>query len=245
MTPEEKLERYLKLFKERHGDRYDYSMVRIDESIPQIAKQRVQVVCQEHGVFLTRIENHLNGAGCKLCAYKNASERQRISTADLIERIKSVHGDKYEYNDSNLEAITNTKNKVIITCKVHGDFRQRLNCHLSGKGCRRCANDAKIKIKPKDQIKRIDGIWRKRLRKSHCEICGQGDTWNGLPLTLEIDHIDGNRKNNASENLRTLCPNCHRQQVTSNKSKKKLKEVLMESPDLNPQAAKSLGITED
>ena len=27
--------------------------------------------------------------------------------------------------------------------------------------------------------------------------------------TLEIHHIDGNRKNNLESNLQLLCPNCH------------------------------------
>jgi len=44
-----------------------------------------------------------------------------------------------------------------------------------------------------------------------CALCGCGDTWNGMPLTLEIDHIDGNFHDNRPENLRFLCPNCHRQ----------------------------------
>lgn len=41
-----------------------------------------------------------------------------------------------------------------------------------------------------------------------CLHCGLSE-WMGLRITLELDHIDGNRKNNARDNLRCLCPNCH------------------------------------
>ncbi|WP_188785025.1 HNH endonuclease signature motif containing protein [Nocardioides phosphati] len=44
-----------------------------------------------------------------------------------------------------------------------------------------------------------------------CACCGNDGAWRGLPLTLEIDHIDGDFLNNVPENLRFLCPNCHRQ----------------------------------
>jgi len=44
-----------------------------------------------------------------------------------------------------------------------------------------------------------------------CTICGVEGTWQGLPLCLDIDHIDGDFLNNQTENLRFLCPNCHRQ----------------------------------
>lgn len=44
-----------------------------------------------------------------------------------------------------------------------------------------------------------------------CALCGNDGTWQGLPLTLEIDHIDGDFLNNEADNLRFLCPNCHRQ----------------------------------
>lgn len=41
-----------------------------------------------------------------------------------------------------------------------------------------------------------------------CLNCGL-DEWQGLRITLELDHVDGNRYNNARNNLRCLCPNCH------------------------------------
>lgn len=44
-----------------------------------------------------------------------------------------------------------------------------------------------------------------------CAECGRGPEWHGRPLRLQIDHKDGDPTNNARENLRFLCPNCHSQ----------------------------------
>lgn len=45
--------------------------------------------------------------------------------------------------------------------------------------------------------------------EERCALCGIEPVWLGEPLPLEVDHIDGDWRNNSAENLRFLCPNCH------------------------------------
>lgn len=47
-----------------------------------------------------------------------------------------------------------------------------------------------------------------------CALCGIDSVWNGMPLTLHVDHIDGNPNDSRPGNVRFLCPNCHSQTPT-------------------------------
>ncbi|WP_405509180.1 HNH endonuclease [Streptomyces cyaneofuscatus] len=56
-------------------------------------------------------------------------------------------------------------------------------------------------------------LLRRALRETGiaeaCDACGTEPVWRGSPITLEIDHINGDWSDDRAENLRLLCPNCH------------------------------------
>lgn len=56
-------------------------------------------------------------------------------------------------------------------------------------------------------------LFQEGLKEKKCEWCELTE-WRGQPISLELDHIDGDKTNNTLSNLRILCPNCHAQTPT-------------------------------
>lgn len=81
--------------------------------------------------------------------------------------------------------------------------------------CLTCVENRVWKQKP-FEILRSDPARRRfliRERGHYCGVCSLAE-WMGKPMPVELDHIDGNPENNAKENLRLICPNCHAQTPT-------------------------------
>ena len=110
--------------------------------------------------------------------------------------------------------------KLTYACIECGTVVTRDN--TAGKYCsNKCRGAHSVKITNKEieqgLTDRDPRILKRYLTEKHgnnCFICGQVDSWNDKPLSLQLDHIDGNSDNNALPNLRVLCPNCHSQTET-------------------------------
>ena len=118
---------------DKHGDKYDYSLVEYIDS-----KSKVKIICKEHGVFEQNANNHLRGSECFKCSYDIKSNISRSN--DYLSKFIKKHGDKYDYS---LVEYKNNKTKIKIICPLHGVFEQRPDSHIIS-GCLECGGNKKM-----------------------------------------------------------------------------------------------------
>jgi hypothetical protein len=111
--------------KEKHGDKYDYSLVEYKNN-----DTKLKIICPIHGIIEQFSESHIN-TGCPKCFNKG-----KTTLEDFIKRSNIIHNNKYTYDNV---IYIRAKSKVMITCPVHGDFPQKPNDHLCGCGCIKCS----------------------------------------------------------------------------------------------------------
>lgn len=138
----EKMDKYSKEFLEKakiiHKNKYDYSLVNYTK-----ANNYINIICPVHGIFQQTPNSHLNGTGCPKCGKIIQAKNHSLTTEEFVRRSKEVHGDKYDYSKTVYKLSTE---KILITCKKHGDFYQYPYHHTAGRGCPLCKNSTGEKL---------------------------------------------------------------------------------------------------
>lgn len=115
-----------------------------------------------------------------------------------------------------------------ISCGLCGVVRKSSR---NAKLCRSCRRTVPVSLEKKAKTaESLKSYWSNRsfdqlsqvLKKRRvieeqghkCLHCDLGELWNNQPLVFQLDHINGDRKDNSRSNLRALCPNCHTQTPT-------------------------------
>lgn len=91
--------------------------------------------------------------------------------------------------------------------------------NFTGRGWKK---GSKIPIKPETPLNEIliknsdfqsnhlkQRLFKAGLKSKFCEECGWSKISSDGRIPLELDHINGDSRDNRFENLRILCPNCH------------------------------------
>jgi len=171
-----------------HSDKYDYSKVNYIN-----AKTKINIICKFHGEFQQTPSNHLSKFNCQKCA-KNF----KLDTVGFIKKAREIHKDIYDYSKVNY---INADTKIIIICKIHGEFTQQPDFHLNRKcGCPKCVNKS-------DTLQFIE-----KAKKIHKDIYDYSKVQyinNRTPVII-ICKIHGEfiQEPNTHINLKCGCPNC-------------------------------------
>jgi very-short-patch-repair endonuclease len=169
---------FIKKAEEIHGNTYSYLKVNYINS-----QTKVIITCKRHGDFEQNPSSHVGGCGCPICSgvYKK-------TTIDFINESNKIHKNIYDYSKVDY---VGCKQKVIITCLLHGDFEQTPDSHIQGVGCPFCKNKTEGKLYKKVKeiypslITQFKQDWCKRIFNLPFDFC--------IPEYKIIIELDGSQ----------------------------------------------------
>lgn len=125
----------ISIFKEIHGELYDYSLVEYNGM-----HHKIIVKCNKCGnIFEVVPNNHKKGRGCPFCALEKKKEKLRLSVDIVKERISKKFYGKYDLSEITYD---NVDEKIKLICPEHGEFWQTPFLLFKGCGCPKCGQSS-------------------------------------------------------------------------------------------------------
>lgn len=200
-------------FKERarliHGDLYDYSKVDYKKH-----REGVLIICKLHGEFSQRVDTHLRGSICKKCAIIKQAAKQTLNIKEFVKKAKEVHKGNYDYSKTQY---ADSRERIKIICKKHGEFLQVASKHLRGKGCSECGKE-----KSTNSRTYTKAVFIEKAKKTHGNTYDYSKVrYSGHDTKVKIlCHIHGCFRQTPCSHLnqKSGCPICGRNSAGYRKS---------------------------
>lgn len=211
----------------------------IEDSFSKMkSRESVTLFCSKCDLEFTKPKNYVQGkiskGNTRFYCSKNCSRntKKEIILECFECKSKILYPNKFcshscsaSYN--NKIKVKKVEQKIVNSIESIKNICKNCNKTCTKKFCsQKCSSDYRYKIGKElwlDTGCEVDNRRLKRylidLNGYSCDVCGI-HTWNNSPITLEIDHINGNSQDCNRSNVRLICPNCH-SQTSTYKSKNK------------------------
>lgn len=128
-------ETLIQKFKNKHGDRYDYSQVEFTG-----CDSNVDIICREHGVFQQRADGHARGQNCPKCV-----KRHKPSSEEFVDGCLLKFKGRMDYSNT---IYKNSRERITVRCIEHGEFSVLPHNHKSSinGGCPACSKTGKLTL---------------------------------------------------------------------------------------------------
>ena len=117
------------------GDRFEYDFTGFT-----CLESKIKITCSKHNrTWESTCNNHTHPTcprGCIVCGREETGNKLRLTHNECIEKFKDIHKDLYSYDKV---IYKNNGTNIIVTCKIHGDFKTLPTVHWKGYGCPICS----------------------------------------------------------------------------------------------------------
>lgn len=152
----------------------------------------------------------------------------------MVSVIESICSEEFKSIVLSSKSLKEILDKLGVSYRGHSYYK--LKSRIDREGLTGFYRSRIVKKIPNEEVfqqqSKFHGDLKKRFieytgNSDKCVLCGQLPIHNNIPLTLQLDHINGVHDDNRIANLRIVCPNCHTQ--TSTYGKRNSKSVTYET----------------